>query len=280
MADVRSAGLAEGETTPGGPAGQPLADLGKRTVVGLGLAVAAIVALAVGGILWWLIAAAIGLGMLWEWAGLAKVGPIRLVIALVALAAALLLAAPFGWDGDRSTVAALVGFALLVAIVTNSGRLGFGLAYAGLPAIALLYLRAQPVGFWLALWTMAVVWATDIGAYFAGRRLGGPLLAPTLSPKKTWSGLIGGAVAALIAGAVLAVAVGLPEACRWLGFPLALLAQAGDIYESALKRRAGVKDSSGLLPGHGGLLDRLDGLVPVAVLVAALVANGNLGFSG
>jgi len=253
-----------------------MGDLGKRAVVGAGLAVAALVLLVLGGVAWWAAASLIGIGMLIEWADLAKVGSLRRVLGLVAFAFAMLLAAPFLWDADRSTVAALVGLALAVAIVTNSGKLGLGLAYAGMPVIALIFLREQPHGFLLALWTLVIVWATDIGAYFAGRSFGGPLLTPRLSPKKTWSGLIGGAVAALIVGAALAVGGGLPSLCLWLGAPLAVLAQAGDIYESSLKRKAGVKDSGKLLPGHGGLLDRLDGLVPVATFVGALVANGTL----
>lgn len=253
-----------------------MGDLRMRAAVGLGLAVAALVLLAVGGIAWWAATALVGIGMLIEWSDLAKAGSLRRVIALAAFAFALLLAAPFWWGADRSTVAAIVGLGLAVAILTNSGRLGLGLAYAGMPVVALIFLREQPNGFKLALWTLAIVWATDIGAYFAGRGFGGPLLAPKLSPKKTWSGLIGGAVAALIVGALIAIAGGLPLTCAWIGAPLAVLAQAGDIYESALKRKAGVKDSGSLLPGHGGLLDRLDGLVPVATLVGALVANGNL----
>jgi phosphatidate cytidylyltransferase len=121
-----------------------------------------------------------------------------------------------------------------------------------------------------------VVWATDIGAFFAGRRFGGLKLAPTISPSKTWSGLFGGMIAAGLIGAGLGVMLELPLITAWLGVPLAVVAQMGDLFESALKRRAGVKDSGHILPGHGGVLDRLDGLVPVAVLVAVLLVAGAL----
>ena len=139
----------------------------------------------------------------------------------------------------------------------------------------MIVLRRQPDGLLLALWAMALVWACDIGAYFAGRSIGGPKLAPTVSPNKTWAGLVGGVIAAGVLGWALLRWAGLPAQLALASPVLAILAQLGDLYESALKRRAGVKDSGSLLPGHGGLLDRIDGLLPVAILVAALVANGN-----
>ncbi|WP_368039839.1 phosphatidate cytidylyltransferase [Sphingomonas bacterium] len=251
-------------------------DLKLRTLVGAGLAVVAIAALAIGGIAWWALLALIGLGMIVEWCGLAGATRPRLVVALAGMVVGLALACPLLWGADRSTVAAFVGLALLVGLLTNNGRIGTGLCYAGFPVAALLFLRDGPHGFAVALWTLLIVWATDIGAYFAGRLIGGPLLAPRLSPGKTWAGLGGGMAAALLVGALVAFAARLAPGYYWLGAPMALLAQAGDLYESALKRRAGVKDSGRLLPGHGGLLDRLDGLVPVAVAVGALVANNSL----
>lgn len=253
-----------------------LRDLRVRAVAGVALAMVTLLALVLGGMIWWAMVALVSFGMLVEWTDLAVAGQVRRGVALAGLVAGLLLALPFVWGAERSTVAAVVGLGLLVAVLTNRGRLGFGVAYAGLPAVALLFLQARPDGLALAFWTLAIVWATDIGAYFAGRAIGGPLLVPRISPRKTWAGLAGGCVAALLVGAGLALVCGLPRGCVWLGAPLAVVAQLGDIYESALKRQAGVKDSGRLLPGHGGLLDRLDGLVPVAVLVAALVANGNL----
>jgi phosphatidate cytidylyltransferase len=114
-----------------------------------------------------------------------------------------------------------------------------------------------------------VTWATDIGAYFVGRRLGQRQLAPAISPGKTLEGLFGGIVAAALIGGTWVFAAVLGEPLLLLAPLFAVAAQAGDLFESAIKRRAGVKDSGTWLPGHGGVLDRLDGLVPVAVLTAA-----------
>jgi phosphatidate cytidylyltransferase len=145
-----------------------------------------------------------------------------------------------------------------------------GFIYALLPALALLWIRERDAhGLTLLIWAFIVTWSTDIGAYFAGRNFGKRKLAPTISPKKTVEGLYGGmAAATLLAGAwVLATGLGKPM----LAFPplFAIAAQMGDLFESWMKRRAGIKDSGKWLPGHGGVLDRLDGLVPVAVLTAA-----------
>jgi phosphatidate cytidylyltransferase len=143
---------------------------------------------------------------------------------------------------------------------------GFG--YALLPALALLWIRERS-GIDLLLWVFIVTWSTDIGAYFAGRRLGRRKLAPKISPGKTVEGLYGGIAAATLLGGAWAYAAHLGVALFALAPILAIAAQAGDLFESAIKRRAGVKDSGAWLPGHGGALDRLDGLVPVAVLTAA-----------
>jgi phosphatidate cytidylyltransferase len=145
-----------------------------------------------------------------------------------------------------------------------------GFFYALIPALALLWIRERDAhGLELLLWAFIVTWSTDIGAYFAGRRFGKRKLAPSISPGKTVEGLYGGiAAAAMIGGAwVLGNGLGLP--LLLLAPVFAMAAQAGDLFESSMKRRAGVKDSGAWLPGHGGVLDRLDGLVPVAVLTAA-----------
>jgi phosphatidate cytidylyltransferase len=187
-------------------------------------------------------------------------------------------------------------FAVLVALIATImyfewsrmvGRWGlgwklFGFIYCLLPAVSLLWIRERAEfqgigkGFDLVIWVFLVVWTTDIGAYFAGRAIGGPKLAPSISPNKTIAGLVGGMASATILAGAWVNFIGLPALLLWLAPPFAFAAQMGDLFESGLKRRAGVKDSGTWLPGHGGLLDRLDGLVPVAMLTAGLMLTGGL----
>jgi len=143
-----------------------------------------------------------------------------------------------------------------------------GFFYALLPALALLWIRERS-GLDLLVFAFIVTWSTDIGAYFAGRSFGKRKLAPTISPNKTVEGLYGGVASATVFGGAWALANGLAMPLLVLAPVLAIAAQAGDLFESGMKRRAGIKDSGTWLPGHGGALDRLDGLVPVAVLTAA-----------
>jgi phosphatidate cytidylyltransferase len=151
-----------------------------------------------------------------------------------------------------------------------------GFLYCLAPAVALLWIRDRSGsdGLSLLLWAFLVTWATDIGAYFAGRRFGKRKLAPAISPNKTVEGLLGGIVAAALFGAAWVWANQLNPALMALAPLFAIAAQAGDLFESRMKRQAGVKDSGDWLPGHGGLLDRLDGLVPVAVLTFAAQVAG------
>ena len=152
-----------------------------------------------------------------------------------------------------------------------------GFLYALLPALALLWIRDRhEQGLELLIWVFLVTWATDIGAFFAGRAIGGPKLAPAISPNKTIAGLAGGIVSAGLAGFAWSEATRLPQLLILIAPLMAVLAQAGDLFESGMKRRAGIKDSGSWLPGHGGVLDRLDGLVPVAVVTALLVLGGQL----
>jgi phosphatidate cytidylyltransferase len=151
-----------------------------------------------------------------------------------------------------------------------------GFFYCLLPALALLWTRDRSgdQGLSLLLWVFVVTWSTDIGAYFAGRRFGKRKLAPTISPGKTVEGLWGGMAAAALLGAAWVLSTDLNWALLPLAPLFAVAAQAGDLFESKMKRMAGIKDSGSWLPGHGGLLDRLDGLVPVAVLTFAAQAAG------
>ena len=149
-----------------------------------------------------------------------------------------------------------------------------GFLYALAPALAVLWIREVPnLGLSMVVWVFVVVWSTDIGAFFAGRAIGGPKLAPTISPNKTIAGLFGGMISAGLVGWAWVDFADVPTVFLWLAPPLALAAQAGDLFESWLKRRAKAKDSGSWLPGHGGLLDRLDGLVVVAPLAALLFAG-------
>jgi phosphatidate cytidylyltransferase len=149
-----------------------------------------------------------------------------------------------------------------------------GVYYAGLPAVALIWIRSDAeYGSIAILYLFAIVWTTDSAAYLFGRWIGGPKLAPRISPKKTWAGFVGGTLSAGLAGLVFAAIAG-PAYSPWLGalaIGLALLAQLGDLGESAIKRFFGIKDSSGLIPGHGGVLDRIDGLI-FAAIAAAIIA--------
>jgi phosphatidate cytidylyltransferase len=155
-----------------------------------------------------------------------------------------------------------------------------GFVFALLPALSLLWVRERggtppgSEGFELVLWAFIVTWSADIGAFFTGRTFGGPKLAPTVSPNKTISGLIGGLVAATLLGGIWAQNQDLHWAWLLLAPLFAFAAAVGDLFESWMKRQAGVKDSGRILPGHGGVFDRLDGLVPVSVLTAGAVMAG------
>lgn len=168
--------------------------------------------------------------------------------------------------------AALAGAGVLLAAAARRIAVGWGLLYIGVPAFALLVLSWAYSG--LVFWVMVVTWATDIFAYFAGRAIGGPKLAPRISPNKTWAGLIGGMIGAGLCGWGIAWLFDLGFPFTWLGALMGAVAQAGDLYESWVKRRHGVKDSGTLLPGHGGVLDRLDGLLAVAVATYAVLLAG------
>lgn len=146
-----------------------------------------------------------------------------------------------------------------------------GVVYVTATCLSFILLRDESLT--LIIYLLAVVWATDIGAYFAGRQIGGPKLAPRLSPNKTWAGLFGGMLSAVTVGGILSFFFAFPThvvQAALLGASLAVVAQLGDLFESYLKREAGMKDSSNLIPGHGGILDRVDGLTFTAPLLVVL----------
>jgi phosphatidate cytidylyltransferase len=155
-----------------------------------------------------------------------------------------------------------------------------GLVYAAALLLAPIVLRGDAaLGFVAIVFLFAIVWSTDVFAYFAGRALGGPKLMPAVSPKKTWSGAAGGTLGALVAGLIVVMAAGLQItfAVAAVALFLSVVSQLGDLLESAIKRHFGAKDSSQLLPGHGGLMDRLDGFL-TAALAAAMVGLLRGGF--
>jgi phosphatidate cytidylyltransferase len=202
------------------------------------------------------------------------------ILSAFAMVAVALMAAYLGGYTFAVLVAAIATgmFYEWTRIVRGWGPAWYigGFVYCLLPAFALLWIRDRSgdLGVPLLLWVFLVTWATDIGAYFVGRRYGKRKLAPSISPGKTVEGLWGGVAAAALFGAAWVWGTGLSPVLLLLAPLFALAAQAGDLFESRMKRRAGVKDSGAWLPGHGGLLDRLDGLVPVAVLTVAAQVSG------
>ena len=223
--------------------------------------------------------------MAWEWARLCGGGAVgRIGAGVVGMVSFTVLGAALHGVGTGIMLAVLSALGVWV-IARQEARpeaewLAAGVLWVALPCVMLLWLAPGVEGRDLLLWIFAVVWATDIGAYVVGRCLGGPRLAPSWSPRKTWAGLVGGMVFAAFAGwaagHLLAVPAILPLVLLSAG--LAIIEQFGDLAESVAKRRFGVKDTSALIPGHGGLLDRLDGLLAViaAVALLSLVGGGSV----
>lgn len=220
--------------------------------------------------------------MAWEWGRLCRGGDfgqtgIVLVTVVLAAVAAAALAAPALAFGAVLFGAGVVLWTARRERDVEPQWTAVGALWVALPCVCLLWLAGDgPAGRATLLWALAVVWATDIGAYAVGRSFGGPLLAPRWSPRKTWAGLAGGILCAAMAGwataAWLEISPVLPLVLVSAG--LAIVEQFGDLAESMAKRRFGVKDASGLIPGHGGLLDRLDGLLAVIPVVALLTLIG------
>jgi phosphatidate cytidylyltransferase len=242
------------------------ADLGLRVASGLVLAVLALLNLWAGGA-WAAAFVALALVlMLWEYhrmvTGSERVAEPSLIVACLAGVAAIVATAAWGTPTGLLTLA--VGAAVVAA--TSGARrvwLTAGFLYMALGMGALIvFRRREPEGALLLLWLVIVVVAADVGAYFVGRRLGGRKLWPAVSPGKTWSGAIGGLVFAGFSGVVFGLLIGWPPIrVGLLSLGIAVCSQLGDLLESAVKRRFGVKDASRLIPGHGGVMDRLDGIM-------------------
>lgn len=244
-------------------------DLKPRIVSGVVLAALALALSYYGGVPFALLVALIGVAMSWEWGRIVR-GEAFDAAFFVHAAAVLggLTLAGLGYAA-LGIVAALV--AGVIALPLSFGKRGLlsalGVLYVCVPSIALVWMRGDPkFGFMAVLLVLLLVAMTDIGAYFGGRLIGGPKLWPRVSPNKTWAGLVSGLAASMAAGALLAWGVdgASPARLAVTGLIIGLLAQCGDLAESALKRNMGVKDASQLLPGHGGFLDRMDGVVLAA----------------
>ena len=221
------------------------------------------------------------LAVLWEWESLVCADDRNPVLATgaVALAGAALL---LGLGRPSIAVAIIaLGFLGVASLASAIHRLwcATGLIYAAALLIAPVLLRQDAnLGFAAILFLFVIVWLTDITAYFVGRAVGGPKLMPSISPNKTWSGTIGGTVAAVVGGVVVAAQFGIERlvAVAVIAFVLSVVSQVGDLAESALKRRFNAKDASQLIPGHGGLMDRLDGFV-AAVTAGTIIGTAHGG---
>ena len=269
-------------------------ELRLRIISGIILAAIVLCATWYGGLGFRLLAAAIGLLVYYEWSTISDLhgrdpqGNALGWLGLVLIAGSTLM------DESVYSVEVLAAFvavtALMVAVRQKSWWLPGGVLYSGLMAIALAEIRDDDLrGFVLMMFIFATVWATDIFAYFVGRAIGGPKLAPSISPGKTWSGAIGGAVAAVIAGTAVVWSYFSADDLRVpiLALVLSICSQIGDLFESFIKRRFGVKDSSHLIPGHGGVMDRVDGLIfacfaafLLAIVISLTVSGETLSLGG
>lgn len=264
------------------PAGGRFSGLAVRTASGAVMIAAALLTAWLGGIpfavFWTLAGVAVGV----EWAWLVAADPVArrrtartvavtLGVAGAALGLSLFLLLSPVWVA----LVLLAGAGLAALFARPTWFAALAVPYGAAAFVGVMMLRGDPKdGFLATAWLFAVVWSTDIAAFFAGRAFGGPKLAPSISPKKTWSGATGGAVAAVAVATGVAAAGGVER--LWplavVAFAASVASQAGDLIESGVKRVYGAKDSSQLIPGHGGLMDRLDGFLVASSLVAALGA--------
>lgn len=260
------------------------AEITPRVVSAAVLVPVVLAAAYAGGFVFAALIAVFAVVMTWEWARVTAEGRFggEGVVLVAVVAAALgggLVAGPV-WGIVVAGAGAIAAAAVLRQMnADHPGWAAAGIPYVAVPALSLIWLRGEtPAGFLVVLWLFAVVWATDIAAYFAGRQWGTALLAPTVSPRKTWAGAIGGLIAALAVSLAAAPLVGPadPVALIILGAVVSIAGQFGDLFESAVKRRFGVKDTSEIIPGHGGALDRADSLIAAAPIVALALWSGVL----
>jgi len=248
-----------------------------RVVSALALAVPVLGAVVAGSPFSDLLVAAVGGVVAWEWCRMCAGESADFLAPFGVMATALLAAvAAVAFDRQVLSLAVLAAGSAVGAVVARGAArawLSAGTLYVGLPCVAFLWLRADPdSGLATVLWLLGLVWASDIGGYAFGRMIGGPRLAPVLSPNKTWAGFCGAVLSAGLVGFAAAgpLAVDSPLWIAVASAALGAAAQMGDLAESWVKRHFGVKDAGALIPGHGGLLDRVDALL-VVVAVTALI---------
>ncbi|HTN95919.1 MAG TPA: phosphatidate cytidylyltransferase, partial [Nordella sp.] len=259
----------------GSPQGANWRDLGIRTLSSAVLIPAVLVDVWLGDAWFHLLVALLAVMMAHEWTNIVhERSSSQFALHAAAALCGAFLPLSHGWETSLAVISVIWVLSLALAMARHR-RLNLwvmsGVAYVGLPAMAFVILRGENQSGMLAImWLFAVVWAADICAYFAGRIIGGPKLAPRISPKKTWAGLVGAIAGGAAAGAAVAYGAGLADLVflGLLGGALAIVEQLGDLFESALKRHYGVKDSGRLIPGHGGVLDRVDGLVAASLVLA------------
>jgi phosphatidate cytidylyltransferase len=257
-------------------------ELGLRVCSALVLVPLAVTTAYAGGWPFAVFWGAAAIGTFWEWISLLAASHRRSVMAMGAASLALAVALAAGDHVMAAVMVLAIGAVATAALAPAERRiwLAAGVPYSGSIAAAPIILRSDPEhGFLAIIFLFAIVWGTDTFAYFLGRAIGGSKLMPQVSPKKTWAGALAGTAAAIVAGLIVAGAAGLAGtfAIAMLAALLSVFAQGGDLFESFLKRRFGAKDSSRLIPGHGGLMDRLDGFV-AAGIVAVLIGVARGGF--
>lgn len=268
----------------GGEAAKPSA-LMQRVLVGAALGMLALAAIWLGGWVFKLLLLMIGLLVVIEFTAVtgSDASTTARIVALAGVGAAW-GAAAFHHPVTGIVIADIVTLALVIFAVALRHRAmfwsGLSVLYVSAAMVALVWLRDGENGRIIVLWLVLTVAVTDTAAFFTGRTLGGPKLAPSISPNKTWSGMIGGMVGAALAGGLLATAMGFasPLLIGLLSAGVAVVAQMGDLLESHLKRSFGVKDSGTMLPGHGGIMDRVDGYMLASPVVAlAMLPAGLIG---
>ena len=251
-------------------------DLLPRVASSIGLIAIAAVGTWWGGLVAAVVVAVAAVIVHLEWTGVTE-GRVTAALAFTAGIAVAVLIAGTGYVGGALAIAAIT--ALGAAITGPRPWRAAGVVYVSAFGLSLVALRGSDHGLAAIAFLLAVVAGTDIGAYFTGRGLGGPKLWPTVSPKKTWAGAIGGLAAAIAAGLVAAALIGVPVVPILVGVivVLSVASQCGDLFESSVKRRFGAKDAGSIIPGHGGMMDRVDGLVfagTVAVFIGFLHSGG------